>query len=187
MTFPRRPLIIGLGSPHGDDRAGWAVVERLRSRGGASARSARDGSDVLMALEGEDDVVLVDASAPSGCPGRLRAYTWPSPALGQARLLGTHALGLVEALRLAESLGSLPRRVRVLAIEAESSEIGASLGPSVARAVDRLVEQLLADEEPQGPDSGRYSGGASSSHAAAIGPIIDRAVDDPTLPTDREP
>lgn len=139
-----------------------------------------------MALEGEDDVVLVDASAPGGCPGRLRVYTWPSPALGRARLLGTHALGLVEALRLAEALGRLPRRVRVLAIESERSEPGSPLSGTVAQAVDRLVEQLLAEEEPQGPDSGRSSGKASSSHAAAIGPIIDRAVDDPTLPTDRE-
>ena len=39
-------LIVGLGSPHGDDQLGWVAVDRLRPRlpAGISAHKVRGGA-----------------------------------------------------------------------------------------------------------------------------------------------
>ena len=144
MTSSQRPLVIGLGSPHGDDQAGWGVVDRIRQRGIADARRAGDGVALLTALDTTHDVVVVDAAAPAGHPGRVRVISWPSVELREARLVSTHGMGLVEALRMAEAVGRLPRRVTGVAIEAEGLAPGTPLGPAVDDAVERVVEHLVS-------------------------------------------
>ncbi len=139
-----RPLVIGLGSPHGDDRAGWAIVDRLEAQGDTRARRVCDGVELLAALEGQDDVVIVDASAPVDTPGRVRVFVWPCPELAGMRAWSTHGLGLVDALRLAEALGQLPKRTTIVAIEGETARAGAPLSEAVARTVSDLADQHVA-------------------------------------------
>ena len=55
----------------------------------------------------------------------------------------THGLGLVDALRLAGSLGLLPRRVVIYTIEAIEMHPGASISADVDRGLDLLVETVL--------------------------------------------
>ncbi len=75
-------LVLGLGSPFGDDRLGWEAVARLAQAGVAGAVLVRDGVDLLLELEGHDEVIVIDASNPAGCPGRVRKIEWPSDELG---------------------------------------------------------------------------------------------------------
>ena len=138
-----RPVVIGLGSPHGDDRAGWAVVDALQRRGLSEARRARDGADLLAALEDQHDVVLVDASEPAGTPGRVRVLAWPFHDAGDLRQLSTHGIGLIDALRMADVLERAPERVTIVAIEAQATKPGAKLSPPVVRAIAQVVNQLL--------------------------------------------
>ena len=58
--------------------------------------------------------------------------------------MSSHAIGLVESIELARTLGALPAHCRVLAIEAARFELGAGLSPPVATAVDEAVERVLA-------------------------------------------
>ncbi|MDR3636374.1 MAG: hydrogenase maturation protease [Isosphaeraceae bacterium] len=146
MSRPCPSLVIGLGSPHGDDQAGWALVDRLEQRGMMSAQRVRDGVELLAALEGHDDVILVDASAPAGEPGRTRAFTWPCGELAEVPLLSTHGLGLVEALRMAETLGNLPRKVTIIAVESAAALAGTPVSAAVEQALDGLAERLLSDD-----------------------------------------
>jgi hydrogenase maturation protease len=142
-------LIVGLGSPHGDDQIGWAVVERLCPRlpVGATARAVGGGLDLLACLEGQDTAIVVDAAMPSGRPGRVRVFEWPCPDLAGCRPMSTHRPGLVEALRLAEVLGRLPRRVRIYAVEAEAVQPVAALSPRAATGVDAVADAILDDLE----------------------------------------
>ena len=52
MTWP---LIVGLGSHHGDDQAGWLVLDRLRERGYPATRLARlqHPADLLDVIDAE--------------------------------------------------------------------------------------------------------------------------------------
>ncbi len=140
-------LIVGLGSPHGDDQLGWVAIDLIRPRlpAGVSAQKIRGGLDLLECLEGHDTVVIVDASAPAGRPGLIRSFAWPCPELPELAPWSTHGLELVEALQLAETLGLLPRNLVIYTIEARDISPLAALGDDIARQAEGLVETILAD------------------------------------------
>ena len=59
-----RTLVVGIGSPHGDDQAGWLVVERLRDllpKSSAEFHVAQSPTDLLNWLEDHETLFLVDA------------------------------------------------------------------------------------------------------------------------------
>ncbi len=101
---------------------------------------------VVEALEGLDEVVLVDAvssGAPAGTVHVFDASLEPLPVsvFGAA---STHTLGLAEAVELARTLGRLPRRVLVYGIEGAGFDFGEGLSPEVEAAADRVVEEVSA-------------------------------------------
>lgn len=136
------PLILGLGSPHGDDQAGWLVVDYLRARGVANARKVADGIEVLLAMQNATDVVIVDASMPANRPGILRWFKWPAQDPTASNPVSTHGLGLVDSLRMADALGESPREVTIVTIEAASVAPASNVSNVVARAVGELADLL---------------------------------------------
>jgi hydrogenase maturation protease len=140
-------VIVGVGSPHGDDQLGWLAIDRLRPRlsSGTSAEKVHGGVEILEILEGHDAAVIIDSARPAGLPGTRRVFTWPCPELAQVASVSTHSLGVVEALNLAETIGSLPRCVRIHTIEAHDTSPGAQLSASVADRLDDLVDGVLRD------------------------------------------
>ena len=81
-------LIVGLGSPHGDDQVGWAAIDRLRARlpAGISARKVRGGLELLESSgRARQRSIVIDAAAPAGQPGLIRSFAWPCPELAQMR------------------------------------------------------------------------------------------------------
>jgi hydrogenase maturation protease len=145
-TTPRL-RIAGLGSPHGDDQLGWAAVERIRLMLGESIATHKvgGGAGLIDLFEESDDVIIIDAAAPAGCPGRLTRFEWPCDAVHEADLVSTHGLDLVAALRLAERLGVLPRRVRIFAIEAFEVAPGHPLSPAAERGLEEAVAEILRE------------------------------------------
>jgi hydrogenase maturation protease len=140
-------LVVGLGSSHGDDRLGWAAIDALRPRlpAGTSARKASGGLELLECLEGQDEVIILDASTPGGQPGSIRVFDWPSSDIVASAPSNTHDLGLVDALRLADALGRLPSRVRIIAIEAQDMSPSESLSTSAARGLASAIENTLLE------------------------------------------
>jgi len=140
-------LVVGLGSPHGDDQLGWVVVDRLRPRlpAGITADKVHGGLELLECLEGHEAAVVIDAAAPAGRPGTIRSFAWPSTKLAHCGPWSTHGLGLVQALQLAETLGRLPQRVNIYTIEAQDTSPGAPLSGNVAQRLDAVVEAVLRD------------------------------------------
>ena len=138
-------MIVGIGSPHGDDQLGWVAVDLLRPRlpSHVGAVKARGGLALLEWLEGQERVIVVDAAAPSGRPGMLRSFVWPARDLEECAAGSTHGLGLVAALRLAQALGCLPPLVSIETVEAERVSPGAPLSEAVEWGVAALVESLL--------------------------------------------
>ena len=134
--------VIGLGNEwRGDDGVGIEVARRLGGR-------VLEGEPIALvdALDGEDEVVLVDAVSSGAAPGTLFRFEagsepLPAPLFGAS---STHALGLAEAVELSRSLGRLPQRVVVYGIEGESFAFGQGLSETVAAAAARLVEEVAA-------------------------------------------
>jgi hydrogenase maturation protease len=149
MDAPRI-LVIGMGHPdRGDDAVGRVVAEHLRHDPPAGVRIvATDGeAGKLLDLFGEaDHVIVVDAGLSGAAPGtihRLDAAAAPLPRPMFA--MSSHAIGLVESIELARTLGTLPKRCIVFAVEGERFDLGAGLSPPVAAAVDAVIARLAEE------------------------------------------
>jgi hydrogenase maturation protease len=129
------PVVVGVGSPFGGDRAGWAVVTRLGDLDGVRVESLdRPGPALLNALADATAAVVVDAVRSGAEPGTLHRLT----ALHQLPAAGptsSHGLGLAEALALGERLEQLPPWV-VIGVEVDAEAL-----PSDA-ALDRAAEAV---------------------------------------------
>ncbi len=149
-------LVAGIGNPdRGDDGLGPAVANRLRGRVPAGVRILERNGDVLALIEewsGCTAVVVVDAAAPLGRPGRIhRLDLTGQPLSGGLARSSTHAFGIAEAVELAGSLGRLPGQLIAYLVEGERFDIGAPLSPLVAEAVDRVAERILVELSRMSP------------------------------------
>ncbi|HZP92401.1 MAG TPA: hydrogenase maturation protease [Burkholderiales bacterium] len=141
--------ILGLGSPFGDDRAGWAAAQAcmtadwLRASHGAVRVECLDrpGLDLLERMAGAHRVVLVDAMRSGATPGTVRRLG-PED-LGRTALSSTHGFGVGDALALGRELGRLPAEIVLYGIEAERDH-GEDLSPPVAAAITRVVWEIGA-------------------------------------------
>jgi hydrogenase maturation protease len=147
--------IVGIGSPAGDDQAGWLVVQAL-ARGAWAQRCPpgtrlvaldRPGAQLIGHLEGADVAVLIDALRSGAAPGtihRVRAdwLTEPGP------LVSSHGLGVASALALARALGALPATLLIYGIEIDPAATGGAPSEPVRAAVDALA-QAIARELPR--------------------------------------
>jgi hydrogenase maturation protease len=144
-----RVRVIGIGSPAGDDQAGWRVVDALAARAVTKPGTVllekldRPGAALIERFSGADCVILVDAVDSGAAPGRihrLRAADWAAYRGG----VSSHGFGVFDALALAQALQALPPRLEVYGIEIASAGAGEAPGPAVCAAVARLADQLAA-------------------------------------------
>ncbi len=157
-TSPARALIVGCGrSLWSDDQAGLRVADHLAAQPLAGARVSRTeapGGDILTELDGQQLLIVIDAARGTalGPPGRLtliqlrargrpaddpRRVAWIAESKASA-----HALGVMDALNVAESIGTLPPEVWVAAIRGRRFDFGEALSPEVASGLGAACEQL---------------------------------------------
>lgn len=114
-----RVLVAGVGSPHGADQLGWAVISALQAQvlpDGVEVLSCRQPAELTALLLTVPRAIVVDAMLGEGPAGRIHQFSLAE--LPQAGLsLSSHGLGLVEALQLALALGMPAERVQVLALD----------------------------------------------------------------------
>lgn len=135
--------VIGLGSPFGDDRAGWRVIERLRGRvpPGADLQALdRPGAALVTWLDGVDWLILVDAVDDPPARGSYGRVDTAQLAMS-GRPVTSHALRLDETLALAAALGTLPERIDLYGIAIDPCS-GPELSPAVDAATATLADDL---------------------------------------------
>jgi hydrogenase maturation protease len=148
-------LVVGVGSPFGDDRVGWEVVQALEAplQDAPDLRARvrtlacdRPGAGLVGLLGAAAHVIIVDAVRDAGlAPGTMG---WLDAVAGQAASTSTHAFGVAEALALAEALGQSPARVEILAIAGEQFAAGAmseAVRAAVPVAAGMVVARLQKD------------------------------------------
>ncbi|MCC6642564.1 MAG: hydrogenase maturation protease [Deltaproteobacteria bacterium] len=140
-----RALVIGIGSPFGDDAVGLHVAERLSGQslpdGVAVVARDRPGLSLLDDLESTPAAVIVDALRSGAQAGSVLRI--PPAALARDRLTSSHTLRVAETLSLAVALGRRLPALRVVAIEIVLTQ-GETLSPEVAAAIEPACEAALA-------------------------------------------
>jgi hydrogenase maturation protease len=138
------PLIVGLGSPHGDDQAGWIVVDRVKAMGaGLNAMKVSSVAEILLLLEGQPHLIIVDAAAPANRPGRVQILQWPFDEINGASAWSSHGIELADTLQLAGVLGNLPQSVTIATVEALEVRPDGSVSKAVEHGIERLVDSIL--------------------------------------------
>jgi len=138
-------LVAGIGSPHGADRLGWAVIDALQH-----ASLPVPVKLVACSLPSELTPLLLDASraividallgdGPAGTIHVLRATDLPRAALR----LSSHGLGLVEAVQLASALGMPAERLSVLVLDVVNPE--AEIENAWIEALARRIRDMLTE------------------------------------------
>jgi len=145
--------VIAIGNPYrGDDAVGAAVLAAVAESLGHDPRvrfAELDGEPVrvMQAWEGSSTVWIVDATSSERRPGSLHevdATQLRDAERAWRGVGGGHALGLAEAVDLADALGLLPDELRVLGIEGASFDHGEGLSPMIADTVPLAAARLLA-------------------------------------------
>lgn len=138
------PLIVGLGSPHGDDQAGWLVIDCLHALGVERhvAKKAAHPGDLWSWGESGRGLTVCDAGQIAGQPGRIGRWTWPEDRLEHARLGGTHDLPLADVLTLGRQTGCCPAVVEIWTIEGGQFAPLGPISPTVADSARRVAESL---------------------------------------------
>lgn len=138
------PLIAGLGSYNGDDRAGWLALDRLRDLGYPISLllPLSQPAKLLEKIEPEQSLVICDACVGGKDCGRVRSFHWPSDQVTYDRGSGSHDLCLNDILELARELGCSPRSVTVWTIEGGQWEVGSSPAEAVRSAADHVGDLI---------------------------------------------
>jgi hydrogenase maturation protease len=144
--------VIGLGNElRGDDAVGLLAARRLRGSVGDRAEvveAAMVGVELLELMKGAQAVLLIDAARSGQTPGtihRLDAST--GPITSELFPCSTHAVGVAEAVELARTLGVLPVKVIVYAIEVGNTEVGHPLSTQVGHALNEVIKLVLREIE----------------------------------------
>jgi hydrogenase maturation protease len=146
-----RPLVLvaAIGNPdRGDDGFGPAVAQRLHARVVSGTEIVERSGDLLALIEdwsGFPFVVIVDAMASIGEPGRIHRLDLNNPLPIGFAPRSSHAFGVAETVELGRGLGRLPARLVAYLVEGEQFEPGASLSPMVAHAVEEVSEQIATE------------------------------------------
>lgn len=168
MNRQRKRLVVGIGSPHGDDISAWRLMEELKPMVGSTADLRKAASphdlldwldgiehlDVVDACQSKDPVCCYDLSAGVGgtdraVPVRMHAtrdeVSTGFGTIPKTRSLCTHQFDLVQTLELAETLQKLPDIVRLWTLASEDFAPGSELSATSNHSVE-LAKQLLVAE-----------------------------------------
>ena len=146
MTTEGRPVcFVGIGSPHGDDVAGWLVAEGLRQRQlpGWEVHSAATPIDLLDWVRPDCPLWVADACRGDHGATGWQVWAWPGADHEVIWGGGTHDFSLPAVLTLAQRLGRLPADVRLWGIWGRDFAAGNRAGDQLAIVVERVVEGIV--------------------------------------------
>ncbi|HUB88990.1 MAG TPA: hydrogenase maturation protease [Dyella sp.] len=150
--------IIGIGSPAGDDQAGWCVAHALQRSAWLDRPSCqvsvvaldRPGTGLIRYLQGADAAVLIDAMHSGREPGTVQRVDDPA-LLEKDTLASSHGLGVASALQLAGALGMLPKTLVLYGIEIGDVSFDAAPSAAVSHAAVSLAATIEAEVAERWP------------------------------------
>lgn len=101
------------------------------------------GMELLRFLVGTDKLVLIDAVAGGLPPGSLYQFNHDEVKAYFKDKVSMHELGIQDVLAVMEVLEKPAKEIRILGVQPLAIDIGLTLTPIVADAVENVVEKLL--------------------------------------------
>lgn len=138
-------LFVGIGSPHGDDQAGWLVADGLKAKIDHHDVAVRKATTPSVLIDWLDDIsrlIVCDACRGLGRAGEVRSWNWPACELSDVDWSGTHDCSLPAVLQMADRLGRLPRRVMIWTVEGALGDAMTNASPEVATAIPGLIAAI---------------------------------------------
>ena len=144
-------LIVGLGSPYGDDKIGWVACEQLKMDIGHLptvdfVTCDRSGLEWLTKMSHAGQVLFIDAMRSGEKPGTVRKIDLNTDQwTGYPVKLSSHGINIMEAIDVAKSLGELPDNISVWGVEMEQCTYENGLSESVKTALPTLLANIKAE------------------------------------------
>ncbi len=138
------PIIVGLGSYNGDDRAGWLALERLQVLGYPQSRllNLSHPARLLEKMCPDQSLVICDACVAGAFVGTVRSFEWPCDKLTYERGSNSHDLSLHEILELGRHLECAPSSVKVWTIEGGEWTAGSEPSAAIRTAANRVGDTI---------------------------------------------
>lgn len=139
-------LVVGIGNrSRGDDGVGPEVAARVAGLDlpGVTVMVCEEPLALVEHVNGYDEVVVVDAVHSGGDVGQVQVrLVGAEPLPRQGHAIGSHGLGVGDAVELARALGRLPHRLTLVGVEAETFLLGAPLSAEVRDHLDAAVRAV---------------------------------------------
>ncbi len=141
------PFVVGLGSHHGDDQAGWLVVSRLKQLGYPSPKLASllHPAEMFDVIDAEQPLAICDACLGNDAPGSIRCFSWPTDKVVYERASVSHDLSLGDVMELGRELRCLPQQARIWTVNADSWSAGSEPSLEVQAATIRVADAIWRD------------------------------------------
>lgn len=140
-------LVVGIGSPHGDDHVGWKVIDELERLNNLENvilfKSNGSCNDWLSQLNGVEQVIVVDAIFSQGKPGDILEITMGNISkLSKLNQLSSHAVSLCDCVNLAINAEMLPQKFKIIGIEIKQLDTFSGLSNEVKLALTEVVNTI---------------------------------------------
>ena len=127
MNRPYDAAILGVGSAHGDDAIGWRVIDQLSAQATPriQLRQLANPVEIVDYLDRANEVHVVDAAIRMNQNQSVQRVAYSSISNQEsidAAARGTHGIGVLQALQLAESLGLPTDHVSIWLTRGESCD-----------------------------------------------------------------
>jgi len=147
----RRTVVICIGNQNVADAAvGYEVFSRLEPTTARLEYCGMGVADLLPLLNGETELIVVDAVQLGAAPGTVHVLPWQAiPKIGDQ--LAPHGLGLRETIEIGRFLcpEQVPQRVMLVGVEGRCFDQGRDrMTAEVAEAIDAAV--VIVQELVQG-------------------------------------
>lgn len=171
MSFP---TVIGLGSDHGDDQAGWLVIDRLRERNYPGEKLVRIShpARLLDSLDWDGEssgeaVIICDACLGNGNPGSISQLRWtrdglfpvhsiadgsgststyPEPVCQPVfRRSAAHDFSVFELMELGITLGWSPASVVIWTLEGTAWNPGTPPAPAIQSGACQIADHICKE------------------------------------------
>ncbi|BAU48704.1 hydrogenase [Sulfurifustis variabilis] len=152
MSATPAVLIIGIGSPYGDDRLGLEAIAALRQDPYVRAQAKRialraadrPGARLIDLWHGAKAVVLIDGMVTGAAFGTVHRLEEETIArAGGSHPASTHHFGVAETVALARQLGVVPGRLILYGVEIGETGGQAAPGSAMDAALARLTVQVV--------------------------------------------
>ena len=136
------PLVVCIGNELvADDAVGFELFNRLQGIEARLAYCSVGGVDLLPLLQGETDLVVVDAVQLGAAPGTVHCIDWEAlpPNSGA---VSAHGLGLRETVEIGRLLypETMPARITLVGIEGRCFDRPREfMTPQVADAIEQAI------------------------------------------------